>query len=99
MSRTSAEKEKIINKVESENVKSNLECNQDFPTYVKQCIKVQNHHDNNLGGGKFFTIAHLYLTTASLARDNSKVTLTETNEDMKLENLPHIARKEKNNTL
>lgn len=54
-------------------------------SYVKQCIKVQNLSDDNRRCGKFFTIAHLYLTSAAFARENSKVTLPETCEKNKME--------------
>ena len=38
---------------------------------VKQIIKVQKSDDNRLSKGRFFTIAHLYLTPASLSRQNT----------------------------
>jgi CRISPR/Cas system CMR-associated protein Cmr1 (group 7 of RAMP superfamily) len=99
MSWTLDEKEKI-SKSESGNVKTKSENNLEVPTtYVKQCIKVQNHHDDNVRGGKFFTIAHLYLTSASLARENSKITLTGTTGDQKLEKLSNSEKKRQENEL
>ena len=47
---------------------------------VKQIIKVQKSDDNRLSKGRYFTIAHLYLTPASLSRQN---TIVEESRDEK----------------
>lgn len=40
---------------------------------VKQCVKVEKSDDNRLSSGRYFTIAHLYLAPASLARQHADV--------------------------
>ena len=50
---------------------------QDTSNQIKQCIKIESSERKRLSGGRYFTIAHLYLAPASLSRQNTKIEETE----------------------
>ena len=50
---------------------------QDTSNQIKQCIKIESSERKRLSGGRYFTIAHLYLAPASLSRQNTKIEDTE----------------------